>query len=77
MAGIESSQRGLKNAGEEEEVEQPKTIHREKQKSLQRSEDVSANLRELVDGKLFRFLTKSQKSLAKLELSNREELKVG
>lgn len=61
----------------EEEVEPPKMIHREKQKRLQRIEEASANLREPMDGKLFCSLTKSQKCLAKLELPNREELKIG
>lgn len=36
-----------------------------------------ANLREPMDGKVFHFLTKSQKCLAKLGLSEREELKTG
>lgn len=76
VAGLESSQPGLKNVVEEE-VEQPETIHREKQKRLQRIEEASANLRQPKGGKLFCFLTKSQKSLAELELSNREELKIG
>lgn len=61
----------------EEEVEPPKMMHREKQKRLQYIKEVSANLREPMDGKVCCFLTKSQKSLAKLELSNREELKIG
>lgn len=50
--------------------------HRGNQKRLQRIEEVSANLRKPRIGELFCFLTKSQKSLAKLELSNREGLKI-
>lgn len=76
-AGSESGQLGIKKNAVEEEVEPPKMIGREKEKRLQRLEEASANLREPTDGKLFCFLTKSQKSLAKLELSNREELKIG
>lgn len=76
-AGSESGQLGIEKNAVEEEVEPPKMIRREKEKRLQRLEEASANLREPMDGKLFCFLTKSQKSLAKLELSNREELKIG
>lgn len=36
-----------------------------------------ANLSKPMDGKVFSLLTKSQKSLAKLGLSKREELKIG
>lgn len=46
-------------------------------KALQQMDGPSASLREPKDGKCFCFLTWSQKSLAKLELSNREELKIG
>lgn len=46
-------------------------------KALQQMDGLSASLREPKDGKCFCFLTWIQKFLAKLVLSNREELKIG
>lgn len=59
-------------------MELPQSDMQKQQMPPARLREASTNLREPKDGKhFFSFLTNSQKSLAKIELSNKEELKIG